>query len=176
MNWQTQMEQMITGWTDTQRRMWDQWMEAVRGVAPGAEQVQAQYHQQLDAWEKAVREALERQQEWVRNLQGGMMDEEAGRKAAEQWMQQIQENMSRWTEAQTELWNNLLKGVGETGSGGGMPWARGAEDVMRAWQEATDRARATMDEWSRSMGAAGGGSGQGGTRSRPRSGGGKKSS
>ncbi|HKJ94543.1 MAG TPA: hypothetical protein VKA32_02810 [Gammaproteobacteria bacterium] len=169
MNWQTQMEQMISSWTDTQRRMWDQWMEAVRGVAPGAEQVQAQYHQQLDAWEKAVREALERQQEWVQNLQGGMMDEQAGRKAAEQWMQQVQENMSRWTEAQSELWNSLLKSMGE--SGGNMPWARGTEDVVKAWQDAASKAQATMEEWSKSMGASGGSSGQGGGRSRS---GGKK--
>jgi len=40
MSWQKQMEEMVRSWTDTQRRMWDQWMDSVKTMAPGTENVQ----------------------------------------------------------------------------------------------------------------------------------------
>jgi len=168
MSWQKQMEEMLSSWTETQRRAWDQWMDAVKGMAPGAEQVQAQYHQQLDAWEQAVREALERQQEWAETISKQTGQSGPQQEMAEQWMEQLQQAMKGWTEAQSQLWDNWMANIKrmESGAGSGeMPWAMGGEEVVKAWQRASEQAQKTMQEWAQSTGSTGGGGSGSGKKS-----------
>jgi hypothetical protein len=166
MNWHKQMEEMLSNWTETQRRAWDQWMDAVKGMAPGAEHVQAQYHQQLDAWEQSVREALQRQKEWAESLSNQAGQGGAQQEMAEQWMEQVQQAMKGWTEAQSQLWNTWMENIKrmESSGSGEMPWAMGGgEEVVKAWQKAAEQAQKTMQEWSQATGASGsGGSGSSG--------------
>jgi len=149
MSWQKQMEEMVRSWTDTQRRMWDQWMDSVKTMAPGTENVQKEYHRQLDAWEESVQTALARQQEWAESLAADTGNDERQRELAEQWMAQAQETMRSWTEAQSQMWNNWVENMGdmESMSGSGQrPY--GTEDVMKAWQQAADQAQRTMQQWA----------------------------
>jgi len=181
MSWQKQTEEMISGWTATQRRLWDNWMEAIKGVTPGAEQWQQEYHRHLDQWENAVREALSRQQELAGSWKMPMADDAAGREAAEAWMTRAQEMMRTWTETQMKLWEGWVQSMSRME--GGVPdpaWQEHATKVMQAWQEAAGHAQEALTEWSQTAagqaGPAGGGGGSGasggGQKSRPSSGGG----
>lgn len=171
MNWHKQMEEILTSWTDTQRRAWDQWMDAVKGMAPGAEHLQAQYHQQLDAWEQAVREALNRQKEWAESLSSQTGQSGAQQELAEQWMGQIQEAMKGWTDAQSQMWSSWMENIKRMESSNGEMPFMGADEVMKAWQKAADQAQATMKQWTESVGGPGAKSGGGGRRSGGGSGG-----
>lgn len=177
MSWQKQTEEMISGWTATQRRLWDNWMEAIKGVAPGAEQWQQEYHKHLDQWENAVREALSRQQELAGSWKLPLADDAAGREAAEEWMTRAQEMMRTWTETQMKLWEGWVQSMSRIE--GGVPdpaWQEHASKVMNAWQEAAQHAQEALTQWSQTAAAQGGigGAGSGGGGSGSAGGGGQK--
>lgn len=136
MDWQKQMEEAMSTWTETQRRLWDQWFEAMRGGGAGTgswEEMRAVQQRQVEAWEEAVREALERQQQWIGGLSGGA--DPSG------WATQMQQMMRAWTEAQSELWRNWLERTEQMQPGvRDMPWYRNAQQVLDAWEQAAKQA------------------------------------
>ena len=172
MDWNKQMEEMMSTLTETQRRMWDNWLETVKrfsndmpqgGAGPGQD-----YKANLEAWEKSVRQALEAQNEWAKRW-----SEQSGGKppeGMEQWMQQMQEMMKGWTEAQKQLWDAWFQSIQQVDPGkAASQWEKESKQVLEAWQQAAQRAQDTMMQWSQTMQQGqGGGSGSKG-------GGGKKS-
>ena len=100
MNWQKQTEEMIHSWTEAQRRLVDQWLESVQGVAPGADKLKADYHRQIDAWEEAVGEMLRRQQELADSMSGSAANLEAAPELAKEWVDRSQQMMQNWTDTQ----------------------------------------------------------------------------
>ncbi|WP_440996766.1 hypothetical protein [Arhodomonas sp. SL1] len=134
MDWQKQMEEAMSHWTDTQRKLWDQWFEGMRNAGMGGPMQETQ-KQQIDAWQKAVSEALERQQQWVRSLSS------SGGAGNEDWSAQMQQMMRAWTETQGELWRNWLSRMEDAQPAvRDMPWYRSARDVLDAWEEAMRQA------------------------------------
>lgn len=151
MEWNKQMEEMMNAWTETQRRMWENWLETMKQAArdmpsqagaPGAD-----YKAQLEAWEKSVHQALEAQSEWARRLseQGGAARPEG----MDQWTQQMQEMMKGWTDAQKKLWDAWLGSVQQMNPGAGAAdWEKEGRKVLEAWQQAAERAQETMLRFS----------------------------
>ncbi len=137
MDWQKQMEEAMSTWTETQRRLWDQWFEAMRGGGAGSgawEEARATQQRQVEAWQEAVREALERQQQWIGGLSGGAADPTG-------WATQMQQMMRAWTEAQSELWRNWLERTEKMQPAvRDMPWYRNAQQVLDAWEQAAKQA------------------------------------
>ena len=131
MNWQKQMEDLVSGWTESQRRLFDQWMEAVKGVVPGAEEWQKEYHRQLDSWERAVRDGLARQEGWTGGGGQGAVDPET----AERWLGQVQQMMQGWIEAQIRLWSTWMEQARQLQQTGELPWQQGTREAMDAWQD-----------------------------------------
>ncbi|MCS4505091.1 hypothetical protein KBTX_00293 [wastewater metagenome] len=154
MDWQKQMEDAMSGWTETQRRLWDQWFEGMRSAGLGGPAADAQ-KQQIEAWQKAVEEALERQQQWIRSLSGGGGNTDPG-----DWGAQMQQMMRAWTETQSELWRSWLARMEEMQPAvRDMPWYRNARDVLDAWEQAGEQAgkAAGTSKSGRSSGKSGGG-------------------
>ncbi|MBK1735359.1 hypothetical protein CKO15_08700 [Halorhodospira abdelmalekii] len=161
MNVNETMEGMVREWTDMQQKMWESWLQSVKGVrAPegmamgvGAEEWQKQYQRCLEAWEQAVREALEAQVEWTRKwgAQGdGSGVSQSASQGVEEAMKQTQEMMKAWTEAQSKLWNAWFDSVKNMDpSRMAQQWDEEGQRVLKAWQEATQRAQEAMRELSR---------------------------
>ncbi len=186
MSEQNPVEQMVRNWTDMQQRMWDGWLQTLRGMqapggAPGADGWQKHYQDNLDAWEQAVREALDAQVRWSQqwSQQGGSGNVPDAQ--MQEAIKQTQEMMKAWTEAQSKLWSAWFESVRNmdpsqmTGAGDGQ-----AQEVLKAWQDATRRAQEAMQELSRtanpgSSGQAGTGGQAGSGSASGSSGGGKKS-
>lgn len=166
MSWQKQMEDIVSGWTETQQRMWDNWMEALRTLdySDQADAWQRQYQQSLEAWEHAVQEALARQQAWARSWSGTAAEDAPPGAAADQWAGQMQEMMTVWTESQRRFWEAWLE-QSRTAGGGNEGWGQGLEAVAAAWEDAARRSQQAMTEWSRMTATAAD------SRSAPRGGG-----
>ena len=158
MNWQQQFEEMMAGWTDTQRRMWDNWVEAIRGLEGAGQENEAwrrEYERNLEVWEQSVREALNAQANWVQKWGDSLLENQQAPEPMIQWVNQAQEMMGRWTEAQSQLWNAWFESVRQMEPGqGGSPWAQDGEQVLKAWQEAAQRSQEALSEWSRHLGDA----------------------
>jgi hypothetical protein len=169
MDWQKQMEQMVSAWTQTQRRVWENWSSAVRntGLPFPSEAQEQQYRQSLEAWESAVQQALERQREWAGTWSAGELPQGPAEEAAQRWMSQVQEMMKGWTEAQTRLWDMWFENVQRMDPGVlGGDWEKEVRGIMEAWKEASERAGSTLSEWTQAVeGAAGQASGAGASSS-----------
>ncbi len=173
------MEEMVRNWTDMQQRMWQTWLQTVHGMQMptgmiDGEDWQKQYQRNLEAWEKAVREALDAQAAWTQKW----AEQAGGNQAASEGMQeaikQAQEMMKAWTEAQSKLWNawfDSVKNMNPSSMSG--QWDAEGQQVLKAWQEATQRAQEAMQELSR---AATSGPGSSSGDSQKSAGGGSRSS
>lgn len=166
MNANKATEDMVREWTDMQKKMWDTWLQSVKGAqmpeGMGAEEWRRQYQQCLEAWERAVREALEAQVEWTRKWADQSGGEQGAPQGMEEAMKQTQEMMKAWTEAQSKLWNawfDSAKNMDPMNTA--QHWDEEGQQVLKSWQEATERAQEAMRELSRvaTQGAANGGKG-----------------
>ncbi len=154
MDWNKQMEEMVSTWTDMQHRMWDNWMDAVKGfggrAAPGSEQGQEDYRHNLEAWEKSVRQALEAQSAWTRRWSDKVTDKENAPEAVTKWAEQVQEMMKGWTEAQSQLWSAWFESVKTLDpSQLATNWDSETHQVLEAWQQAAQRAQDTLQDWAK---------------------------
>lgn len=154
MNANKAMEDMVREWTNMQQKMWENWLQSVKGSqmpeGMGAEEWRKQYQNCLEAWEKAVREALEAQVEWTRKWAYQSGGEQAAPQGVEEAMKQTQEMMKAWTEAQSKLWNawfDSAKNMDPMHMA--QHWDDEGQRVLRSWQEATERAQEAMRELSR---------------------------
>ncbi|MFP4147004.1 MAG: hypothetical protein ACLFMS_07955 [Halorhodospira sp.] len=149
------MEEMVRNWTDMQQRMWEGWLQTVRGMQmptgmTGSEELQQQYQRNLEAWEQAVREALNAQMEWTQKWAEQAGGSESATEGMQEVVKQTQEMMKAWTEAQSKLWNAWFDSVKnmDPASMAGQGDAEGVQ-VLKAWQDATRRAQEAMQELSR---------------------------
>ena len=160
MNWNKQMEEMVGTWTDMQRQMWDKWAQSVKGFGGPGEQGtqlwQQGYKKNLDAWEQSVHEALNAQAQWTQSWSEQLSADEAGSEATAQWIEQVQEMMKGWTAAQTQLWNAWFESVKHLdASQAAGRWESEGQQVLAAWQEASQRAQDTLAEWSNMVAESG---------------------
>ncbi|ABM61872.1 hypothetical protein [Halorhodospira halophila] len=158
------MEEMVRNWTEMQQRMWDTWLQTVRGMqmptgVSQADDWQQHYQQNLEAWEKAVREALDAQVQWAQKWAQQAGAGENASEGMQEAVKQTQEMMKSWTEAQSKLWNAWFDSVKNMDpSRMAEQWDSEGQRVLKAWQDATKRAQEAMQELSGV--AATGGSGQ----------------
>jgi hypothetical protein len=151
------MEQMLGAWTQAPLRLWDNWLDAVQEFNGMAESGDAEgrgsYRNSLEAWERSVRQALQAQQQWTRNWSERLLDEEEAPAAAVHWIEQIQGTMRGWTEAQSQLWRAWFDSVKDMDPEEvSAKWETEGQEIIRAWQEATERAQEALDEWVRVTG------------------------
>ncbi|MEX0732487.1 MAG: hypothetical protein WED00_14625 [Aquisalimonadaceae bacterium] len=160
MSWNRQMEEIVSSWTDMQRRMWDGWVDSVKrfgGDLPqGNDEMQQEYHKRLEAWEASVNQALEAQSEWARKWSGQMQADQQPPEIVAQWTGQVQEMMKGWTDSQQQLWEAWFESVRTMDpSQAANPWGNESKQVMEAWQQAAERAQETLANWARQAQQAG---------------------
>ncbi|MGH2768756.1 MAG: hypothetical protein ACRDIF_07365, partial [Actinomycetota bacterium] len=102
-----QAEEFFKTWTETQTKVWDSWAEAMQASGgtrsfEGSEELRKIT---FDSWEQSVKNALEAQADWTRILTGsltaaGLTSGTADRRV----LDQVQDLVSTWLEAQKRLW------------------------------------------------------------------------
>ncbi|MGH2703754.1 MAG: hypothetical protein ACRDJ4_01260 [Actinomycetota bacterium] len=133
-------------WTDTQVKVWDSWVQALRGSA-GFNATEGWEHVQkttLETWEDAVRKALDAQSEWARVWTEGFVGGERTPEEVAEGARVVQEMVRSWIEAQQQLWEkwfDLAKKVTPA------TFTRGFEKVTEAWQQALRKATEAQREW-----------------------------
>ncbi|MCC5858761.1 MAG: hypothetical protein JJT90_11440 [Ectothiorhodospiraceae bacterium] len=159
MNWQKDMERMVAGWTETQQRMWDSWMDSVRQFTQRGlprDDWRQTYEQNLEAWERSVQQALEAQKTWAHKWSEAMGGAPDAPEAARAYSEQVQTMMQGWTESQRQLWSAWFESMRDMDpQRPSTAWEEESRQVMEAWQQAAERARETLDNWARSMPLAG---------------------
>lgn len=153
MNWNRQMEEMIGTWTSMQRQLWENWLQTVQDFGKDSNGEASHwpqgYQNNLEAWQRSVREALDAQMQWSRTWADRVDDDEAP-EAVSRWALQVQEMMKGWTEAQHRLWNAWFESVKDLDPAEvAERWDSEGKQVLQAWQEAAERAQDAIADWSR---------------------------
>ena len=153
MDWTKQTEEMVKSWTDVQKKMLDQWLAPIKSLAASQPEGAAagEYLKGLEAWEAAVRKALDAQAQWARMWGEGLTTQKAPGDAMAAWAGQTQEMIKAWTDSNKQLWDHWLSAVQKVNpasSGATEAWKKQSESVMKAWQDAADTAQKTMSDWA----------------------------
>lgn len=152
-DWSKQTTELVNTWSETQKKLWDSWFSAVESMT-GQEAVkgfEGERQKAVEAWEASISKGLAAQREWAKLWLEGLSSGKGTPEPMVAWAKQLQEMMQSWTSSQEQLakvWFEMVKKLGGAELGGAFE-AQGKE-LVRAWQEAVDKAL----EAQREMGKA----------------------
>ncbi len=106
-NWTKQTDDMLQTLTDTQKKFWGTWAETAEQQASQA-QLAETWRKAVDAWEDAVKNGLDTQKAMMQSLGDSASAVPAIPRDLLDWVAQTQALSTRWTEAQSELWESYF--------------------------------------------------------------------
>ncbi len=150
MDWNKQAEETIKNWTGTQQKMWESWLDAMRGMSPTSPSNEA-WQKSVDVWSDSVKNALEAQVTWTRFWADSVASNANSPKEIVDWSKQVLDMMQRWTETQTQLSENWFDAVKKSDPS---TLAKGwnndeAQKMMHTWQEASQKFLEAQMGWLR---------------------------
>lgn len=114
MNWTQQSEEMLKNWTDAQQKMWNSWLEMMK---PGGAQVQNDlWLKSIEMMEKAVKESLSTQSNWMRMWFDALDRQTDVPDEFMKWAEQAQEMNSQWNATQEKMWQGWFDMMKQMGS------------------------------------------------------------
>src|SRR5262245_56505225 len=146
--WTKQTEEMFTTWTDTQKKMWDEWIKATQSF--GKSQATDAWKRTVETWEESLKKNLHLQQEWARLWAESFNNVKGTPKEFHELARHGQEMMSRWSETQIQLWTawfEIVKKLDPNALSGS--WEKESEKVLHIWQESLKKALDAQTEWGR---------------------------
>lgn len=162
--------EMMKGWTESQRKMWEGWMSTTADL--GAQQNpmsdwmakwQETSQQSLAAWEDLVRKTVEGQGKYASSdafAKAWPGAEEDVKRMAQTWTEQTLSMMTAWTDAQRKLWDDWFsaatqaaKAPGTAGPGDWFArWQESAKASVAAWEELSRKTMETQASWQKAAG------------------------
>lgn len=147
MDWTKQTEEMVKAWTDTQKKMWDNWMGMLQ-QGPSAMPAAEVWTKTLETWEGAVKNTLETQQNWTEMWLENMTKSMGSSKEMTEWATQAQEMTKRWAEAQQQLWDSWFEMVRKMDPAKMMPGMEDSEEMFKMWQDSVQKLMNAQMEWT----------------------------
>src|SRR3954469_10857030 len=99
-----QEENLLTTWADAQQKVLAGWLHLLQG-AEGPLRA-GTWNETVKAWQSAVQETLDAQAKWLRDWTGRVQVTSGSPTDLRKNVQQAQELLLRWTEAQQHLWQD----------------------------------------------------------------------
>lgn len=148
MDWAKQSEDVLSAWTDAQKKIWGGWMESAEQNSGQAE-VADTWRQAIDTWEGITKKSLDAQLEWSQRASETLGALPNMPKDLADWSKQTQQLGTRWNDAQKELWESYFGMVRKA-----IPVKMlGTFDdenqrLFRAWQESVQKVVEAQTHWS----------------------------
>ena len=146
MDWNTQFEEMMKTWTDTQKKVWDGYFETIQGLNKPAS---------TRMWEKTVsmgedmfKDLLKTQLQGVTAWVDGLAKMEGVPAQVVESARQFQEMTARWNKTQTELienWFGMMKKF--TPSNPAEAWTEMPQAMFKPWQDAFETVMDAQMKW-----------------------------
>jgi hypothetical protein len=149
MDWNKQAEDMLKSWTSSQQKMWDSWMQAIQGF--GKAQTTDTWEKSIETWRDSVKKALEAQTTWTQFWADTMTTGPGATKQASEWSKQMLDMTKRWTDTQTQLWDNWFETMKKSDPATmTQNWnTEEIQKVVQSWQDAAQKAMEAQMEWTR---------------------------
>jgi hypothetical protein len=148
MDWAKQTEEMMNAWTETQKKMWDNWLETVQ---QGADQSQAAeiWQKTVDTWEKTVKNSLDAQAEWTKAWAESLGTKVDVPEEMTAWANQAQEMAKRWGDTQQQLWQGWFDLVKKADPAKmAEAWGEEGQKAFQTWQESARKVMDAQMKWT----------------------------
>jgi hypothetical protein len=148
MEWMKQAEETFKTWTDTQKKMWDEWIKVTQSF--GKTHATDAWKRTVDAWEESVKKSLQLQMEWSKLWADSFSSVKGTPKEFHEFARQGQEMMNRWAETQMQLWTawfDMVKKFDPTALGGSSE--KDSDKILHIWQESLKNVLDAQAEWGR---------------------------
>jgi hypothetical protein len=149
MNWNTQYEDMLKTWTDTQKKVWDGYFDSVQGL--NKSQSARMWESTLSMGEDMLKNMLKTQMEGLTAWVDGLAKMENVPPQTVESARQFQEMAARWNKTQAELlanWFSMLKKfIPATPT---TDWTEMPQAMFKTWQETTQNIMDAQVKWMNS--------------------------
>jgi hypothetical protein len=148
MDWTKQTEEVVKSWTETQKKMWDNWLKTVQ-QGPEQFQVANVWQKTLETWEETVKNTMSAQAEWMKMWTDGFDQQQGIPEEAIQWVKQAQTMNKQWADIQQQMWQSwfeLVKKVDPAKMSDSLD-AEGKK-AFAVWQETADKVMEAQEKWT----------------------------
>ena len=147
MEWAKQSEEMLKSWTETQKKMWDEWTKAMQsfGKSPSTEA----WEKTVETWNQTIQKVLDGQVEGARLWAENVTTTKGTPQEMTEWAKQGQDIITRWTETQKQLWGHWFEVVKKLDASNILNWPRDGQKFLQGWQETIQKAQDAQAEWLR---------------------------
>ena len=149
--WVEQSEKMVATWTESQKKLWDNWLGAMGTLSTNDtfEKMEAERQKALENWQNSIKKGLEAQTEWA-NIWSQNLSSQHTPQPTLDWAAQMTGMMKSWTESQEKLmsvWFEMAKNMdGVTASEN---FEKQAKEALTMWQEAANNALKAQEEMAK---------------------------
>jgi hypothetical protein len=147
MEWTKQSEDMLKNWTDTQKKMWDEWTKAMQGF--GKSPSTDAWEKTVETWNQTIQKVLDGQVEGARLWAENVTTTKGTPQEMTEWAKQGQDIITRWTETQKQLWGHWFEVVKKLDASNILNWPRDGQKFLQSWQETIQKAQDAQAEWLR---------------------------
>jgi len=146
MDWNTQFEDMMKAWTDTQKKVWDGYFETIQGLNKPAST--RMWESTVSMGEDMFKDLLKTQLQGVTAWVDGLATMEGVPAQVVESARQFQEMTTRWNKTQTELienWFGMMKKF--TPSNPAEAWTEMPQAMFKPWQESFQTVMDAQVKW-----------------------------
>jgi len=152
MEWVKQSEEMLKTWTDAQKKVWDDCMEALQGF--GKSPSTKVWEKTVDTWNQTIQKSLDAQVEGARHWVKNFTTAKSTPQETAEWAKQGQEMIMRLMETQKQLWETWFEFVKKLDVSNMMNWTRDGQKFIQSWKETIQEAFEAQAESLRTTGQA----------------------
>lgn len=148
MDWAKHNAEMMKAWTEAQKQMWDNWLEAMQS-ATGQNQATEMWQTTVSTWEQTVNSTLDAQAGWIDLWADSLTAQSSLPKEVIEWAEQAQEMVKNWGETQRQLWQgwfDLMKQAEPPNMA--TAWGEEGQKVFAAWQESAQKMMDAQMKWA----------------------------
>lgn len=146
MNWNTQFEDMMNNWTDTQKKVWDSYFETIQGL--GKSQSTRMWESTLSMGENMLKDMFKTQMQGLTAWVEGLSKMEGVPPQMVESARQFQEMVERWNKTQSELlenWFVMMKKFAPSTPADS--WTEMPQSMFKTWQETTQSIMDAQTKW-----------------------------
>lgn len=149
MDWSKQTQDMFKSWTDAQTKTWNTWLDTVKSFDPS--QPGQAWEKTVDAWQQSVKNTLSAQVEGSRIWAESVSSIQGAPKETANWAQQVQDMTQRWTDLQTQMWDNWFDVMKKADIDKFNTFGKEGSGMMGPWQDMSKKMMDAQAEWIRNF-------------------------
>ncbi|NJK80511.1 MAG: hypothetical protein HC876_19360 [Chloroflexaceae bacterium] len=152
--WNTRATEMVKMWSDSQQKMWENWLGAMRGMTMTSPTANREmWEKSVDVWQDSIQMALDTQVTWTQFWADSIVTVSGNSQQVNDWSSQTLEMSRQWTARQKELWTEWFKAL-KTADMATMMKTFSPDEMMKmmqTWQESAQKMMEAQMEMARTI-------------------------